>query len=75
VDATFSSLENKRNALPSGIMDPKRRSGKGGADRVLGHSIVIKIARLAISANVLTKERIIAINRRDSTQDLDLGSE
>ena len=69
---TFAGLEDERHALPPGVVDPKRRRGERRADRVVRDGIVVEVPRLAVRRDVLAQKRIIALNGRDRTEDLDL---
>jgi len=70
---TLSGLHDERDALPSRVVDPQGHGGVGGADRVFGHSVVIVVARLVAVGRVLAEQDILLLDRRDTSQHLDLG--
>ncbi len=62
---TFSGLENKGHAFPTGIVDPERRRSKCRARGVRRHSIVIEVARFPVCGHILAEERVVSCDRRD----------
>ena len=69
---TFACLEDEGHALPPGVVDPQGRRGERGAHRVVRHGVIIKVAGLAVGSDVLSQQRVAALDGRDTAQDLDL---
>lgn len=72
---TFSCFENEGDTFPPRIVDPKCGSSKRRADRVARNGIIVEVARLAVSGNVLTEKNIISFDRWNSTKYLDLHTD
>lgn len=64
---TFSGLEDKRNALPSGVVDPECGGGESRASRVTRDGLVVEVPRLAVRSYVLPKESVALLDGWDGT--------
>ena len=71
-ELTLASLENERYTFPPGVVNPEGGSSIRGADGIRWNSVIVEVARLAVSRNILAKERVVPLNGWDCTQDLDL---
>lgn len=72
---TFSCFENERDTFPPRIVDPECGSGKRRANRVARNRIIVEIARLPVSGDILTEKDIISFDRWNSTKYLDLHTD
>ena len=72
MELTLASLQYERNAIPAGVVNPEGRSGIRRADRVVRDRVVIEVTRLAVGSDVLSQQRVAALDGRDTAQDLDL---
>jgi len=70
---TFTSFEDEGYTFPARIVDPKCGSSKGWANRVRRDSVIVEVARLSIRRNILAQQAVISLNRRNSTEHLDLS--
>ena len=62
---TFSGLEDKWDAVPTGIVDEERGRSKGGTRGVRRHGIVIEVARFPVCGHILAEERVPSCDRLD----------
>ena len=67
---TLSGLQDEGDALPPWVVNPERGCSIRRADRVGRDSLVIEVTGFPIRRDVLTKERIVALDGWDRTQHL-----
>ena len=72
---TFAGLEDEGHALPPRVVDPERGGRVRWADGVGWDGVVIEIAGLSISRDILPEQRVAALDGWDRTEHLDLYRE
>lgn len=75
---TFTRLHDERHTLPTRVVDPQNHRSKRRTSRALGDSFVVEVTWLFLAvavfaADVLTEENVVAVDRGDASEDLDLG--
>lgn len=71
---TLASLEDEGNTVPPLVLNVGNQGTEGGAARLLRHSVVLQISRLAAVKRpaILTDDDVLGLNRIHRTQYTDL---